>query len=200
MKRMTISRKKLAPLTGVVLAIAALWLYSNLWYSPAMRARIATPDGKPLAGAIVVANWNIQASISGASLGQLALAETVTDTDGWFHIPAWGPRWLWRGSVRVDEPTVRVFKPGFTPLVLHNTEEAPMHTASLVIAFRLQDQALAMEPFTGSPAEYQTALASLLASLSVLNNGGAPGICDWQRTSRLLPALRLTRQACSRPR
>jgi hypothetical protein len=80
------------------------------WSSPEMVARVATPDGAPVAGAIVVANWNIEGPWNGASLGQLAIAEAVTDQNGTFRIPAWGPRSPAKGHIRIDEPTVRIFR------------------------------------------------------------------------------------------
>ena len=71
----------LGPTTVVVdamMLVAGAW-FSGVWYSPQIEARIATPTGEPVAAAIVVVSWNIQAPWNGASQGQLAIAEVTTD-------------------------------------------------------------------------------------------------------------------------
>ncbi len=145
------------------------------WSSPEIVARVATPDGTPVAGAIVVANWNIEGPWNGASLGQLAIAEVVTDQNGTFRIPAWGPRSIPKGHIRIDEPTVRIFKPGFMPLIIKNYEGDPMKAADYSIAFRLQNQTIELTPFKGSLIEYESKLNNLLNSLNVLLRGGGGG-------------------------
>ncbi|HEX6550206.1 MAG TPA: hypothetical protein VF117_05980, partial [Gammaproteobacteria bacterium] len=50
--------------------------------------------GKPLAGVPVVAYWALKSgSLTGDSLpcGAAGVEEAVTDKDGKFHIPGWGP-------------------------------------------------------------------------------------------------------------
>ena len=160
------------------------------WSSPEIVARVVTPDGAPVAGAIVVANWNIEGPWNGASLGQLAIAEVVTDHNGTFRIPAWGPRSIPKGHIRIDEPTVRIFKPGFMPLIIKNYEGVPMKAADYSIAFRLQNQTIELTPFKGSLVEYESKLNRLLDSLNVLLRGGvAAEGCNWRHIPRLLLSL-----------
>lgn len=190
------SRQRYSGLARVLSAFVLLavllggWLlYSSVWYSPRIEARVAGPDGKPLAGAIVVASWTIEEWFSGAPLAQAALAEVVTDKDGRFRISAWGPRVVTGGSIRIDEPTVRVFHPGFVPAVIKNDEGVPMKSADRIISFRLQNQTIALRPFHGTLLQYEAALAPLTTSLEPLYFGRAAGACYWRQTPRLLLAL-----------
>lgn len=164
-------------------------VFPVVWYSPKIEARVTTVDGKPLTGAIVDVNWNIEGPWNGASLGQLAVAEAVTDADGKFEIPAWGPRFNFHGAIRVDEPTTRIFKAGYTPLTIKNYEDVPMRPADRVIVFRLQNQSIALAPFTGSVREYESSLLALQDDLRAVYGSNSGEDCIWKRTPRLLLAL-----------
>lgn len=151
-------------LAGTFALLALLSAMPLVWYSPAIQARVLTASGAPVAGAVVVASWNIEGSLNGATQGQLALAEVVTDAEGWFRIPAWGPRIAWRGTVFEDEPTVRIVHRGFAPLVLRN-REVGMHAAPHVLTFRYQNQTLTLRDWPESAAGRALALGELLRSM-----------------------------------
>ncbi len=159
------------------------------WSSPEMVARVATPDGAPVAGAIVVANWNIEGPWNGASLGQLAIAEAVTDQNGTFRIPAWGPRSPAKGHIRIDEPTVRIFKLGFFPLIIYNYDGMPMKAANSTIVFRLQNQTIELTPFKGSLREYELPLGKLQDSLLSIYRYQNDDSCYWKEMPRILVAI-----------
>jgi len=50
--------------------------------------------GQPLAGVIIVAKWTIEASFVGYDNELLKVMETVTDKDGNYGFPGWGPKLL----------------------------------------------------------------------------------------------------------
>lgn len=164
-------------------------LLTGVWFSPQIDARVCTPAGEPVAGAIVVANWNIHGPLNGASQGQLALAEVISDDNGRFRIPAWGPRTSTKGGIRIDEPTIRIFKPGFVPLVLKNYEGVPMEAAASIIVSRFQNATITLTPFNGPPASYEASLKPLLRSLDPIFDPGWSEFCYWKQTPRLLFAL-----------
>jgi hypothetical protein len=71
--------------------------------------------GEPIAGAIVIANWQLVAgSFDGPrQRGQLEVKETVTDRDGRFRMSGFirlNPR---LHELRDDDPQVLIFKPGY---------------------------------------------------------------------------------------
>jgi hypothetical protein len=80
--------------------------------------------GAPLAGVIIVAKWTIEASFVGYDSELLNVLETVTDKDGHYGFPAWGPKLLPRTSYpfslselfgKGDDPYVVYFKSGYWP-------------------------------------------------------------------------------------
>ncbi len=72
--------------------------------------------GKPLEGVAVVAYWELyRGSLTGDGMPCAAanVQETVTDKEGWFHIPGWGPVKGACGVMRNMNPFVYLFKPGY---------------------------------------------------------------------------------------
>ncbi|HKV96977.1 MAG TPA: hypothetical protein VJR90_05755 [Gammaproteobacteria bacterium] len=80
-------------------------------------ARVVDADtDKPIQGVAVVAYWELyQGSITGDGMpcGAVNVAEAVTDKDGSFRIPGWGPVKGACGRMRNGNPLVYFFKPGY---------------------------------------------------------------------------------------
>lgn len=167
----------------------AAWLFiPNYYYSPQMTARVVTAEGKPVAGAIVLASWTVHRGWTNYPLGQLKVAEVISDANGWFRIPAWGPVRS-ESVLNVQEPVIRIFKPGLVPLIIYNVEGVGMSSAEHIIRFRLQGQTVTLERFSGTPAQYVDALLPFLASLDQIQ--GASGVrCQWRDRHRILLAVK----------
>lgn len=182
--------------TFCTLALAtALSAKAAVWSSPEIVGRVLTTDGKPVEQAVVVANWEITASMNGASLGQLALVEVSTDRDGYFRIPAWGPRFALRGSIRDNQPMVRIFKAGYVPLILPNADIVGPWPAPMSIRYRFHDQTVQMQRFDGQAEQYEEALAPLVRSIEHIILYTPEGTCYWTQVPRLLLALQEQRRA-----
>jgi hypothetical protein len=73
--------------------------------------------GVPIEGAVVVAHWELHGgSIGGDSLpcGSANVEEAVTDKDGRFHLPGWGPtRVGCAGEMQIGNPLIYIFKSGY---------------------------------------------------------------------------------------
>ena len=84
------------------------------------RARIIDEQtGQPVEGAVVVAQWILRGYW--ASEYTLHIAEAVTDQNGEFVIPAWGPKPRWPDTaLKHFSPQLLIFKHGYKPLWLHN--------------------------------------------------------------------------------
>jgi len=182
-------------LGGLVCVLGAWMVWAMLWYSPPLRARLVTPQGAPVAGAIVVANWTITEAVSGAPLGQAMLIEIVSDNDGQFELPAWGPRSIKRGSIQLDQPTLRVFKAGFVPLVLTNLVGTSSALPNHILVSRFDGKTIRLTPFAGTPEEYEIALQPLLQSIEVFFWGRGAIDCYWKSMPRLLLALQEAKSA-----
>lgn len=169
-----------------VLFVTCLFI-PNYYYSPEISARVVTAEGTPVAGAIVLASWTMHSSWTNYPVGQLKVAEVITDANGWFRIPAWGPVRAESG-LNVREPVVRIFKPRLVPLIIYNTEGVGMTMADHIIRFRLQGQSVTLERFSGRPAEYFQTLLPLLNSLSEIQ-GASSVRCQWRDRHRILLAV-----------
>lgn len=83
--------------------------------------------GQPLAGVPVVAYWELKSgSLAGDSLpcGAAGVEEAVTDKNGKFHIPGWGPVKGPCGYMPSWSPEIFAFKSGYSPLIFMNTPRA----------------------------------------------------------------------------
>lgn len=71
--------------------------------------------GKPVEGAVVVAHWEM--SVHGQrvtdDLYSPKIMETVTDSNGHFAIPGWGPESICCGFMDERDPRILIFKPGY---------------------------------------------------------------------------------------
>jgi len=85
--------------------------------------------GEPLAGVIIVAKWTIEASFVGYDNELLNVMETVTDKDGNYGFPGWGPKLLPVLSYpftssdlfgKGDDPFVVYYKSGYWPAQEYN--------------------------------------------------------------------------------
>jgi len=84
------------------------------------RARIVDEvTGQPIEGAVVVAQWILASIPERGPL--LHIAESVTDKNGEFVIPAWGPKPRRPFTfLKAFSPELLIFKHGYQPLWLHN--------------------------------------------------------------------------------
>lgn len=78
--------------------------------------------GQPLAGAVVVATWwvyRFNAPLANDGVLCFYVAEAVSDAQGRYRIPAWGPIPRPSGSqmdpLGGDDPILQAFKPGYEP-------------------------------------------------------------------------------------
>jgi hypothetical protein len=81
--------------------------------------------GKPIEGAVVVASWIVSPTYyfhAPTKFKVIHLVEAVSDTNGNYSIPAWGPIERPSGweKFRASDPSLGVFKPGFEPVFLEN--------------------------------------------------------------------------------
>lgn len=161
----------------VVCVLLGLSSCTKSWRSEAIDGRVVDEgSGAPVADAVVLVNWQIK-GMEGYPQGQLAIFERVTDAQGRFQIPAWGPKRPPMGTtVNAADPTVRVFKNGYNPLVvLRDGDRENSHAKSLE-----------MRRFEGTVADYASQMDIFWDPLTV-NLGGVR--CDWRAAPRLFHAL-----------
>lgn len=82
--------------------------------------------GRPIAGAIVVAQWILATPPEGDEKDYWIVSETLTDAAGKYHIPGWGPKMRpWFRWFMHDDPTLLVFKPGYWLMADDNRQMNP---------------------------------------------------------------------------
>jgi hypothetical protein len=110
---------------------------------------VETETGQPVEGAVVVASWLLSPTMWGHEQyhKRLHIVETVTDAEGRFVIPAWGPKLL-PPLTELDEtnPRLAVFKSSYTPKFLYNKNR---QTTSTLDA-DWNEQVVQLEHFQGT--------------------------------------------------
>jgi hypothetical protein len=162
-----------------------------VYYANAIEARVVDAlTGKPVQGAILVANWQLEGGFeSGIAVDQLKILETVTDVNGKFTIPAWGPKFAFHGRASFKWPQILVFKSGYKSLRLTNE---PKSGSQFTTMSEWNGKTIALESFAGTLAEYVEHLASLSSTLENVgyNIGDQSGDwCGWKSFPRMLRAL-----------
>jgi hypothetical protein len=173
--------------------VAYGWLSSVIWYSSEISGRVVTPNGQPIADAIVVANWERRNWLHGAPQGQLAVLEVVTDKNGEFRIPEWGPLFLPQSYGSYQRSTIRIYHPKFVPLVAFDFDQRQSANLDEISKETLRKQPLVLVPFHSSLAEYESTLTALTQSLFYINYDKEP--CGWKSIPRLAVALDIIKTA-----
>lgn len=160
--------------------------------------------GQPLEGVIVVAHWQLEhvsriVPHQTNTVGELMVLEAVTDKNGRFYFPAWGPKWhLGAGNLTDSDPELILFKSGYKYLRVSNsrylrpakysdvgkpsgTESKP--TGSKRISF-WSGERITLKPFKGTAEEYASHLSFLMTSLRFIEDD-----CHWKTTPQMVLAL-----------
>jgi hypothetical protein len=194
----------LSSLIGVTLTlpITACSGAPSAYSSEAINSKIVDFDTKePLAGVIVVAHWELEVGSPGGSrpIGQLKVMETVTDEQGQFHFPAWGPLKRRQGVLADKDPIILLFKPGYEYRALQRPLNSKWLEESWKLALRPTDwvpgvvelKRFADRPINIGEHGYQTsAYAEHLSHLSTSLETVAMDDCRWKEMPRMLLALR----------
>jgi hypothetical protein len=143
--------------------------------------------GEPLEGVNVVAQWILHGP-TWVSAGSLEVDEAVTDKDGRFHIPGWGPKEvpgdLPRGTRLGNAPKLTFFKGGYSVKNLGNELQPQRLRPDNDIPVRYSDwdgKVIKLERFKGSTQDYASSLRS--ATMFYFQD------CKWVKFRRYLMAI-----------
>jgi hypothetical protein len=182
--------KRLLLLAAVLLSVPLVGC-AMLYRAEAIEGWVVDAEtGKPLEGVIIVANWEVKGGLEGGvPIAELQILETVTDENGRYSFPAWGPKLVpITGQLQGDSPGLMLFKPGYRAGGFSNLYSETYGTST----FFYNKKTLKLERFKGTLAEYADALASLSSTLWVVgfNVGDLSGdYCGWKSFPRMLRAL-----------
>lgn len=160
---------------------------------------------QPLEGVIVVAHWQLERKfayppgVTGYDPRgplQLKVLETVTDPQGRFYFPAWGPLVAPPGAyLEGFDPQIILFKPGYEYEWFANQHFAPINSSiSSTRTSWVNGTTIKLKKFEGDLKGYADALTLLHGEVDFATNN-----CDWKPIPRMLVALdkqaRLFREA-----
>lgn len=164
---------------------------------------------QPIEDVIVVAHWELVGPMENYPVGQIEVLESVTDKNGRFHFPAWGPKLhLAPFSYLTDsDPELLFFKSGYKYISVSNslylrpkkyyydgmpggTKEKP--TGSKRISF-WNGETIKMERFGGAAEKYLDNFSDFNTTLGlvVLHD---PEACDWKKIPNTIRAINLERK------
>lgn len=135
-------KRKIRYLFLMLTCVAALPACTTLKEFPAMEGFPATysaeaiegwivdaQTNQPVEDVIVVAHWELE---SAYTPGQMMVMETVTDENGRFHFPAWGPKPRPAlAALTFRDPELVMFKSGYDFVTLQNTPKSYYNKDSL---------------------------------------------------------------------
>ena len=104
----------------------ALQACSNTYSAKAIEAWVVDAETKkPLEGVIVVAHWELRYGLEGGGAYQLHVMETVTDKDGRFYFPEWGPKKIpehlpKEARLKTKDPGLGIYYPKYNAVTLEN--------------------------------------------------------------------------------
>jgi hypothetical protein len=148
--------------------------------------------GQPLAGVIVVAHWELMGGLHPDTIGQLMVMETVTDAQGRFFFPAWGPKVRpLTGFLHNEDPALLLFKSGYEDQRLANEVTEKVKTNSLRRS-EWDGKTIKMKKFTGSLGQYAERLGWFDDNLDFAFR--SDGSCEWKQIPRMVVAMHLEKK------
>lgn len=151
-----------------------------------IEAKVIDADTKqPLEGVIVTANWQLESGNAGGSfvVGQMMVMEALTNKEGVFHFPAWGPLKLRQGVMSLNDPQLLLFKSGYAYRRLNNYREgvsleglwrAPVRSS------QWNGKTIELKPFKGPLAEYKRHFDDWNTDLDQIIRWN-PKECNWKK-------------------
>lgn len=153
---------------------------------------------QPVEDVIVVAHWDLE---SAYTPGQMMVMETVTDKNGRFHFPAWGPKPRpVLAALTFEDPEIVMFKSGYDFVTLQNTPKSYYNKDSLrrsewngktvkIKPFR-EDRIIVEHGYITTSA-YAKRIGWLGSSLSWADRGDS---CDLKYIPRMIVAVHLQKK------
>jgi hypothetical protein len=119
---------KITPRKLIIAAIAAilfLWLVSDspIYFARSLHGKVVdATTNKPIQGVVVMAEWMLEPIVDYLSQSvRLHALETVTDAEGNYTIPGWGPRLRPPGLALAQlSPQIVFIYPGYYPEIRFN--------------------------------------------------------------------------------
>ena len=177
------------PLLG--LPLSACHSLTFFYSAEAIEGSVADAEtGRPLEGVIAVAHWRLNGGFEGGTpIKELQILEAVTDPNGRYSFPAWGPRFASTGYLEEYAPSILFFKPGYKFLRVNNDHWYPGRDMS---RSDWNGRTVKLERFRGTLPEYAQHMSPFndelwIAGFAVGYHSGDP--CGWKSFPKMLKAM-----------
>jgi len=173
---------------GACILLSSLIGLGALYAAAPITAKIIdSATGQPIEGVNVVATWNREGGLEGGAItGHAMVMEAVTDANGQFHFPGWGPRLgLPSGAIKGAAPELWFFKSGYRYQTVLN--HAFMHRAPFYMRSDYDGAVIKLDRFTGSVEDYAKVTSSVL-NISI-DSLLANDECNWHSIPKFLRTL-----------
>jgi len=184
---------RLGVLLAMLLPVSACAGYHSLTYTAeSIEAKVIDAETKqPLEGVVVVAHWELERGTMGGNVpaGQLMVMEAVTDREGKFSFPGWGPKTV-RDSFLVDkDPRLLFFKSGYRYLALRNEYNSSRELRThLIRRSEWRGKSIEMKPFKGMGEKYVEYFKDFNRELDLIISR-KPEDCEWKKIPRTITAM-----------
>lgn len=163
---------------------------SPVYYAEAIEATVVDAETqKPLEGVVVVAHWQLfHGTLAGrVPADQLMVLEAVTDKDGRFRFPSWGPKLALSGYLDDRDPALLLFKSDYEYRGLQNpTLSTPNRSPRR--RSQWHGKTIELKPFKGTMEEYASHFQELNYDLRRVITG-RPEECNWRKLPRVVRAV-----------
>jgi hypothetical protein len=178
---------------GVALLGLPLSAHGLIYSADAIEGWVVDAEtSKPLDGVIVVAHWQLKGGLEGGTpINELKILETVTDSNGRYFFPAWGPKFAFSGlfgSLISESPGILMFKRGYKYRGLDNNWYPNVDTSKS----DWNKKTVKLEPFSGTLAQYAQDLSGLSSDLWTIGYGVGDHFgdyCGWKSFPSMLRSL-----------
>ena len=182
-------------LLGAIVALSlygcATHLYESQYSAKSIAAWVVDAEThQPLEGVTVLASWEVEAGemVARSKIFRIKLLEAVTDKNGRFYLPAWGPEPnpSTFGYIRFSDPLLLFFKPGYdyearANIVLSEPRSGPERVSDW------QGKTITLrKPL--SDAEYVERFGRLRDDLDLIFMSHQEP-CNWTHTPKMLSAV-----------
>jgi hypothetical protein len=162
-----------------IMAFGIMWLplsaFGFVYHAESIEGWVTEAEtNKPLEGVIAI--------------GQLQIYETVTDKNGRYYFPAWGPKFALFGRLKSESPGIYLFRSGYKILGLDNNWYPDRDLSKS----DWNKKTVKLESFKGTLGQYADHLAGFndglwMVGFATSYRGGDP--CGWKAFPQMLRAL-----------
>lgn len=179
-------RGALIAVLGALCSLGCDFATPKIYSADPITAWVVDADtGKPVEGANVLAVWEMKYGLENHGTNYAMVLEAVTDSDGRFSLPGWGPKLVVKaGAITTAAPRLVILKADYRPAGAASGsffDRLPSHMAS-----DLNGKIFKLEKFVGAKREYAEDLHQFVQRSveSLIYNG-----CNYTAFPRFLLSL-----------